>query len=73
MPITPYYLDNRGTHNQPFGFVYFRRGRRDAGERIGFCASRADFHLLAVWNTTDTGPINSGGRDAIRKYLARAA
>jgi hypothetical protein len=72
MPITPYHHDNRGTRDQPFGFVYFQCKRHDVSARIGYGANRDNPHPLAIWDTANTGPMDNGDRDAIRGYLAHA-
>jgi len=52
----PTKIDNRGTSDQPFGFVYLVHNQeRDLGElRIGFGAHSGNPDPLALWATKDT-------------------
>ncbi len=49
-------LDNRGTADQPFGFVYLSTSsKEDTGAgRIGYGANRENPHPLALWPCRET-------------------
>ena len=66
------YIDNRGTNEQPFGFVYLVRGEELAG-RIGYGAHRDNPDPLAVWACRETPhDVNALAVDAARGALAKA-
>lgn len=46
-------IDNRGSTDCPFGFVYLASGQHLAG-RIGFGSHREDSDPLAVWPCHET-------------------
>lgn len=65
-------IDNRGSKDCPFGFIYIAKGKELAG-RIGFGSHRDNPDPLAIWPCHETpdniGPIDV---DRARGALAQA-
>jgi hypothetical protein len=69
----PIGLDNRGTAQEPFGFVYLGTSisQQDDVGRVGFGSTRDNPDPLAIWPTRDTPDnISPLAIDRIRQFLA---
>lgn len=65
-------IDNRGSKDQPFGFIYIARGKHFEG-RLGFGSHRDNPHPLAIWACRETPcDINALDVDRARDALDRA-
>lgn len=64
-------INNRGTDQVPFGFIYLMKGKHEAG-RVGFGAHKDDPNPLAIWPCKETpDDINRLDAERMREALAK--
>lgn len=63
-------INNRGSGDRPYGFIYLAKGKREAG-RVGFGAHRENPNSLAIWPCHET-PDDINTVDVLRMRAALA-